>query len=246
MLKEEFSEILEEYLNNLHQTGSAWCLGREGSIKFLEDYEKHGTGREYLYFKNQKEEELLNLNKMYLVYMFCLFEGYISDIIYFLFKNKSECLKSEQKKIDFNFQYFIESTKEEMLESIIRNELVKISVNPDRLKDYFIKNPFRIDLQELCTFTELDEIWLGERRIDIALSKESYWEDLREYYNMRNVIVHRSGVIDQFYIDNIKNSKYKIGDKPNINDNYVNYCLELIAYTMVKINLEFTKKYANG
>jgi hypothetical protein len=71
--------------------------------------------------------------------------------------------------------------------------------------------------------------------------------DLIEIHSARNILVHNNSIVNKFYISENPNSKYKIGDKKEINNEYSIHALFVLFrvsdsfYSVIKKKIENKK-----
>ena len=64
-----------------------------------------------------------------------------------------------------------------------------------------------------------------------------YWKKLAMYHFMRNIFVHKDGVIDKEFITNLKKldiafEKYKLGEKLQLTHEIFNDAIDIIKETL--------------
>lgn len=79
--------------------------------------------------------------------------------------------------------------------------------------------------------------------IDLAMNFK-YWKELAKYHYMRNIFIHKDGVIDKDFITNLKKlnlpfEQYKLGDKLQLTSKIFNDAIEIIkkTFSFIKTNL---------
>lgn len=157
------------------------------------------------------------------------FESLINNLIFLLKKNDKNCLKN--KKVDFekveNFET-IEELRENLIEEAVQDVL---RGNQISWLDYISektgngKNFFKETLKE-----------------DV--------ERFEEFFLSRNLITHNNSTINNIYIEKVTKyreleSKYKIGDKLDLTEDYLLKNLDLIYFVAVKACYMLSTRIAN-
>lgn len=134
----------------------------------------------------------------------------------------------------------------------------------DFLRILYEKFPKKYLDKQTITFSEIDNIGIDdikekiiEREID-HIMRESYtewfdlfeehkmcfdncsaeYEQLKELYARRNIMVHNSAVVNENYIKNIPNTSHKCGDRLYADDEYINNAFNSIKTMIFCIMIE--------
>jgi hypothetical protein len=114
-------------------------------------------------------------NEMMLVYLIIIFEEYLTDTLTALFRKKPSILKTSQKSITYE-EAFKYRNLTELLNSIGRK---------------IVDSEIGSDIEELGKYLN----WLS-----ITVNTREDWDQFKEHFYRRNVIVHNSGYPDSKYI----------------------------------------------
>ncbi len=152
---------------------------------------------------NELKTDLQTLNKFMLqpqvlfsmsfIYLVAVFDAYITDILSVVLKQKPEMLKNGEKKLSYD-------------------KLIELHLSGD-----LISNLVEMEMNELGYKSIEDQAKYIKSRfgIDLAESGVSI-DDLVEIRAKRNLLVHNNGVVNSIFLQTIKNSPYKQGDKIEI------------------------------
>jgi hypothetical protein len=147
------------------------------------------------------------------------FEVYLIQILKCVLKKRPEILSTRQQSISLEdiFQY----TKI----SLLIDEIIEKKINALSFKG----------------FIELEK-WYFQKEIPIVVKTE-YREKVKEYIATRNIVVHNRAIIDGRYLENVKKSKYKLGDKRKLNPDDLFEALNILNTIVVDTDKEIVKKY---
>jgi hypothetical protein len=151
-----------------------------------ERVEKEGLKKVYVslnsddsYEKIFFEQIALNQSKniipnMSLVYAVALFEDFIQKTLLITFKNIPEALKTCQKSVTYEdlLEY---GDIEKAINAITEKELLVVNEDIEEIKNYIVK------------------------KFSIDVSKFVNWNDFKERFYRRNIIVHNSGMPNKLY-----------------------------------------------
>jgi hypothetical protein len=139
--------------------------------------------------------------KMSHIYLFTLFEAFNKDFFIKLLKNKPNILIRNKKQIECKEIVHVKSILE-LHEKLASKEIEQISYkNIDELAKY---------LHKLL-------------KIDLKTDFEN-WDEIRENYYRRNIIVHNNGKISDIYIEKIKVDKSLINEELENDIDYIESC----------------------
>jgi hypothetical protein len=111
---------------------------------------------------------------MSLVYIVAMFEDFLQKILKITFKNRPDALKTCQKSITYEDLLGCEDI-EKAKNAIVEKELLIVNADIEDIKNYFLKK-FNINVSEYCN-----------------------WDDFKERFYRRNIIVHNSGMPNKLY-----------------------------------------------
>ena len=161
------------------------------------------------------------------VYLMALFEGFNKQFFSTLFYHMPEQMKSRDKKINYEVLFNFKS---------IENLHKYIS---EKETDEFGRMDIDKFNKELA------------KRYSFQLNEEfEYWEDLREKYYRRNIIVHNNGKISEIYLNRMNLSSENLNRKLNCdidylidtNNNLKNYMSFIFTKIKEKFNLDTSVK----
>ena len=124
------------------------------------------------------------------------------------------------RKINYNVLLSMKSLSE-IHEYIIEREIYDVGWMIYEKKIDYLKKIFNLDLSE----------------VDIIE------KDLIEICEIRNLLVHNNGIITEKFKERIKNEKYKIGEKININKNLMDKTINSFHNVVTLIDREVKIKY---
>lgn len=164
-----------------------------------------------------------------LIYAVASFEAFLNKLLFLLYEHEPRALKSNLKAMSYEEILScnsIKSLRGKMINTVL-HELSYKSISDQML---FINKKFGFDL----IFSDTPSTLFDN---NISLPK------LTEIFSFRNIILHNSGEVNELFIKNNPNSKYKIGHKIILNHDethsMVFYLLEMITkLSYQKINLK--------
>ena len=214
-LNDIFREITFGYTENLSIAYNAVRANYEASDQETQEYIDEIGGRELGWWKQMAELQKESLNNMFLVYAFCIFEAFMSDMLVKLFKIKKEILHIKNGKT-LKYEVVLSAHNMNDLIKHLVNEVVnEIKMNLCEL-DIFFRSKFKINLaDELANLSNADTIEIGDLNYFYDYSKfkgRNCWKDLIEFQERRNIVVHNNSKVDKKYND-LTNSNKKIGEK---------------------------------
>lgn len=158
------------------------------------------------------------IRQMSLVYLITEFESFLEWNIASTFRHKPEILKSKGKHISY----------EEMLNHKKVSDLIEYLIEKE------IKQVLNLDIEEINSY--LKKTFKG---IDLAKIKD--WNDFKECFYRRHLIVHNNGMIDKKYC--IKTGYSGKLTSLTVDEDYLNNCLKLFEKYSEKIYKFFKKKF---
>ncbi len=167
-----------------------------------------------------------HIPKMSLIYLFSLFEAFNKDIFQTLFKYKPELMKSKKKQLDYETILKFSDIND------LHEHLSQIEVNQYGYFDIdviaqLLMDKFKINLKE----------------------KYEYWEQLRENYYRRNIIVHNDGKISSVYLKKLELTDKDINKELKCDEKYLGECCRNIQtyidfiYSSIKKKFKLTNIY---
>jgi len=137
------------------------------------------------------------------IFLVSLLEFYISDIVKYIFSENTNILKSEKK---LNYEEILSyNTIEGLYEYMIERECESLGYKSyEEIKKYF-NGKFKIDFTNLKGENEVNSI-----------------------FEIRNILVHNRGIVNEKFLSKIKDSKYKLGDKITLNQNDVDSAISML------------------
>ncbi|HEC40914.1 MAG TPA: hypothetical protein ENI29_21900 [bacterium] len=174
--------------------------------------------REYIYwhcsdFFDKLHKRITHLVKMTLVYQFSFFEACLKDLLRKIYEYKPELLRSNSKNLS-NKEIIDSKTREELLIKMLEREV------------------------DWWGYQSIDKIAKRiKSRFNINLERDfANWEDLREAYYIRNVIVHNSGIVNEISCNKLGYDQSRIGEKLELQTEYIEK-----IYTIIRENLIYIK-----
>lgn len=224
---------LETVISSIHFWGYRITRMKNDSVKAVKD-----ENRFSLYSFSNKEMPIMNkldqinhdinnkpetikkhILKMGIIYFFSLFEAFNREYFKLLFEFKPEIMKSK-KKIEYEFLLGFDNYQD-LLKSLALRE---------------VKDLLRLGIDDL-----VDEIY-KKLKIDIKGDLKR-WENLRENYYRRNIIVHNDCKISKDYISKMCLGKQQLGEELKCDIDYVWNCHNNIQDYIAYIDDSVRKKF---
>lgn len=97
-------------------------------------------------------------------------------------------------------------------------------------------NEHILETRSIHGIKKINDNYKKNLEIDLALNFK-YWKKLALYHFMRNILVHKDGVIDKDFINNLRILKlafeqYKLGDKLQLTPDIFNDAIDIIKETL--------------
>lgn len=168
---------------------------------------------------NYTNDHITHILNMSVIYLFSIFEAFNKDFFREILLERPEIMKSKTKNI--NYEEIINlASIQEIHKWLVTKEIDGIGyMNIDDFGN-FLKNKFNIDLKEY-----------------------PYWDELREQYYRRNIIVHNSGKISELYIDKMSLNLSDIGKKLEVDFDYIQNCFLKIHDALTYIASKVFEKF---
>jgi hypothetical protein len=168
---------------------------------------------------NHREHIRRSSKEMILVYLIIIFEEFLSNLLSTLLRKRPEILKSSHKSITYKeaFQY------------LDLYELLKVSSK-----------------KEAQSIIDLDIDKLGEylsTKFKFNLNQRTDWNQFKEFFYRRHVIVHNYGYPDSTYV---AKTKYKVHEDEwlEIDNTYLTKAFDIFEKYSDQISVFFDKKYS--
>jgi hypothetical protein len=168
---------------------------------------------------NHREHIRRSSKEMILVYLIIIFEEFLSNLLSTLLRKRPEILKSCHKSITYKeaFQY------------LDLYELLKVSSK-----------------KEAQSIIDLDIDKLGEylsTKFKFNLNQRTDWNQFKEFFYRRHVIVHNYGYPDSTYV---AKTKYKVHEDEwlEIDNTYLTKAFDIFEKYSDQISVFFDKKYS--
>jgi len=154
---------------------------------------------------------------MGVVYIVAKFEDFMSTIITAVISHKPDLMKFSQKNISYE-ELFNHNTVESLRKVIIEKEVQSlINENIDDINDYFVE------------------------RFSFDLSREKDWDEFREIFYRRNVIIHNNGYPNDLYR---KKTKYRgLNQRLDVDEVYLNKAVDLFMKYSNMLKDFFVEKF---
>jgi len=190
--------------------------------EYLNSLNKRQDKFDKLGFDPFEKIDLINeyILKMSLIYLFSLFEAFNKDLFQILFFNEPYLMKSKNKKLDYetilNF-----SDINELHEFLSHKEVEKYGYyDIDELSKLLVET-FNINLED----------------------DFEYWNELRENYYRRNIIVHNDGKVSRIYLNKLNLLDKELSKELSIDKFYIGDCCRNIKNYMSFISESIRKKF---
>jgi len=155
-----------------------------------------------------------------LIFAVSLFEYYIKDLVEHVCLRNMDILKSQNKSITYDRLLSFE--------------------NLNGLHKYLIeKESYSLGYM---SYEEVSDYFLRKFKIDFSKSgiKE---EDLVETFSIRNILIHNKGIVNRTFLEKVRNEKYKLGQKTDIDEGVLENSLTLIEKQVSYIDSCVIMKY---
>jgi hypothetical protein len=138
------------------------------------------------------------MRRMALVYLIALYDALLCDLLKVVFRRNPKMLKSGERTMTYEEILSFETT-DGLVSRIVDQEVYKFGFLS--LSDQAMYVHKRLKLQLTHSSTELSE--------------------LIEFREVRNLLVHANGVVNEKYIKTVKGSAYVVGDVVEIDGEYL-------------------------
>jgi hypothetical protein len=168
------------------------------------------------------------INKSIIIYACSIFDYYLNQSLTLLFLIYPKVLASEKKTVPYH--QFILNNKDDLLKSIIEKEIYEISYKKIDERIKYLSHKFQLDFE----YTEF-EIAFFSHKINL--------NELVEAYAIRNIIIHNKSIVNKIFIENVTNSKYKIGDIITVDKGLVDRLTLTLLKSLTSIIKQIEMRY---
>lgn len=174
----------------------------------------------------EKYKDELNISKevLYeqaLISLIAIFEAFIDNTLKWIFTYNEDSRKNIKVKLSYS----------EVLENLDSTvEIINMIIN--RLVDEHHGWDSKYDL-------------LNSKPHKISVRSRPEYNVIRDAVNKRNLLVHHRRIVNEYYINKDKNTKYAIGDRIHINEKYYNKIQSAINRLVKYLDKQLKEKYLN-
>ena len=169
------------------------------------------------------------ISSMSLIYGVTHFEVFVTDTVLFLLNKFPESLKNKNKNLTYEEILSFKSINN-LKTRIIQKEVETIVYGGIKEQLEYLKKQFKLKLD----YMSLEE--------SIEVKQSIYFQELIEIYSARNLIIHNNSIVNNLYLKSNKNSKYKLGEKLNITNDYVTHCMYVLSMASQAIHNAINNK----
>lgn len=189
--------LYEGLVANLHE-GRAVSSFRNGIITYEKISDQPLPSLQYvLPWGEILSQRNVMLFEMAFIYLLAAFDAYVADVFGAAMRSRPETLKSSQKQL--TYQIIVEQHERgALLDYMVQRELHELSYKSIGDQAEYFKKKFKIDLQ------------------DSGVSVET----LTELRACRNALVHNAGVVNYLYLDAVRASEYRLGERVKVSEHY--------------------------
>jgi hypothetical protein len=177
------------------------------------------------------------VRNMSLVYLVAVFENFIQRVLLISFRKKPETLRTCQKNL--NYEELLKfSNIDEVREGIIEKEIMVVNEDIEDIRKY-IKKRFGIEISEFVEDSEKIQQFI-KMKLGIEISKAFNWNEFKERFYRRNLLIHNSGMPNKLY-------RQKTGYKGEneclkVSMEYLIESISLFSQISMNIGLAFEEK----
>jgi len=182
------------------------------SIKYKEKFSENIEAA-----NKEVSDNYFSVKSSELVLLYSRFESAISEVIYLFFQ-----------KTNYKLLPSLDNTKTNLLDLLNMNKkdqkeyLADIYIQQKTLGIKYGFNRFEVILEPL----------FGKSNIEDEIKQHIYL-----FAQIRNLLIHKNGIIDKQFKNIIKNSKQVIGKKIQLDNKLMNYCISaIVKYAAEMIN----------
>lgn len=219
-------------------------------FKKINEKRKMGTYKNAILQFNSKNKFLRNMcesidlmqssdlvRNMSLVYLIAVFENFIQRVLLISFRKRPEILRTCQKNL--NYEELLKfNNMDEVKEGIIEKEIMVVNGDIEELREY-IKKRFGIEISEFVEDREKIQQFI-KLKIGIETAKAFDWNEFKERFYRRNLLIHNSGMPNKLYRQKTgykgKNEQLKVSME------YLIESMSLFSQISMNIGLAFEEK----
>ena len=168
---------------------------------------------------NDREHIRRSSKEMILIYLIIVFEEFLANLLSSLFRKRPEILKSSQKSIAY----------QEAFQHIDLYELLKVTSKIEA------RSVIDLDIDKLGEYLN--------KKFKFSLNQRTDWDQFKEFFYRRHVIVHNYGYPDSIYIAKVKN-KVNEDEWLETDNTYLAKAFDLFEKYSNHISAFFDKKYS--
>jgi hypothetical protein len=167
---------------------------------------------------NHRQHIIRSSKEMIFIYLIIIFEEFLANVLSTLFRKRPQILKSSQKSITYQ-EAFQHVDLYELLKAVSKREAGSaIDLDIDKLSVYLSK------------------------KFKFSLNQRTDWDQFKEFFYRRHVIVHNYGYPDPIYIAKVKHKVHE--DEWLETDNtYLAKAFDIFEKYSKHISAYFDKKY---
>jgi hypothetical protein len=167
---------------------------------------------------NHRQHIIRSSREMIFIYLIIIFEEFLASVLGTLFRKRPQILKSSQKSITYQ-EAFQHVDLYELLKAVSKREAGSaIDLDIDKLSVYLSK------------------------KFKFSLNQRTDWDQFKEFFYRRHVIVHNYGYPDSIYIAKVKHKVHE--DEWLETDNtYLAKAFDIFEKYSKHISAYFDKKY---
>ena len=233
-----------------------WAEQGIGFKRLLADFKKINSKRRMSTYKNvilqfnSKNKFLRNMcesidlmqsselvRNMSLVYLIAVFENFLQRVLLISFRKKPETLRTCQKNLNYE-ELLKYSNIDEVREGIIEKEITMVNEDIEDIRKY-IKKKFGIEISQFVEESEKIQQYT-KMKLGIEISKAFSWNEFKERFYRRNLLIHNSGMPNKLY-------RQKTGYKGenvrlNVSMEYLIESISLFSQISMNTGLAFEEK----
>ena len=177
------------------------------------------------------------VRNMSLVYLVAVFENFIQRVLLISFRKRPETLRTCQKNL--NYEELLKfSNIDEVREGIIEKEIMVVNEDIEEIRKY-IKKRFGIEISKFVEDSEKIQQFI-KIKLGIEISKAFNWNEFKERFYRRNLLIHNSGMPNKLYR---QKTGYKgENERLTVSMEYLMESISLFSQISMNIGLAFEEK----
>src|SRR4030067_1343671 len=181
------------------------------------------------------------VRNMSLVYLVAVFENFVQRVLLISFRKRPETLRTCQKNL--NYEELLKfSNIDEVREGIIEKEILVVNEDIEDIRKY-VKKRFGIEISEFVEDNEKIRQFL-KMRFGMEMSKAFNWNEFKERFYRRNLLIHNSGMPNKLYR---KKTGYKgENERLTVSMEYLIASISFFSQISMNIGLAFEEKLKIG